>query len=89
MLIHMKTRTDKMQKVFLLYSTVVVGILLALTLKGRFLCPGIVLGGLGFLPPAVPRGSGAWRPRAFQAARVFPPALTLGCMFSSADHRAG
>lgn len=85
----MKTCTDRMQKVFLLYSTVVVGILLLLTLKERVLCPGIVPGGLGFLPPAVPRGSGAWIPQAFQAVRIFPPALTLGCMFSSADQRAG
>jgi len=81
--------TDKMQKVFFLYFAVVMGILFLLTLKARFLCPGIAPGGLGFLLPAVPRGPGAWVPRAFQAVRLFPPALTLGCMFSSADHGTG
>lgn len=88
----MQTCTDKMQKVFLLYSTVVVGILLVLTLKESFLCPGIVPGGLGFLLAAVPGGFVVPKkpPQAFQAVRVFPRALTLTCMFSSsADHRAG
>lgn len=83
-----KTHTDEMQEVFLLYSTGV-GILFVLTLKERILCPGIVPGGLAFLTPAVPRRSGAWMLQAFQAVRVSLPSLMLGCVFSSADHRAG
>lgn len=87
---YMRMCTDKMQKVFLCCSTVTVGILLLQTLKEGFLSPSVILGALGILLAAAPRGSrpgGA--PWASQAGRVLLPALMLRCLCPSADHGAG
>lgn len=81
-------------QVFLLFSAVVVGILLLLTLKERFLCPK----GKIFVPrfkvcdfcsQLCPGDLEPGDLRFSEQGESFPPVLTLGCMFSSTDHRAG